>query len=684
MRQRLVAFLLLVLVLLMTLCAAVFLFAELSFPSGPPDLEMTYNLQIQPAPLEIGSFDVMGVHISRAEAQELLQSPAGQLYLSRTNGAIEITEELIELGRETFYLQTFGNEVFLTDVVGVMDGPINLWTFTRAILGLRGGATTNLRIPVDDDIVMGGRTFPAGSHLDTGLDVPAGWLLPIGMRLTISQGNLRVGVTCAMCHVSLDPESGLLIEGATNTDIDTGLILAMASNSAAMFRHTDVDPRGIEPGQFTYVDGDGQVRALPDPSALEAAVDEAFLGWSPGTFDATADLVSNPTFIQSSFTFGQWPYGWNGFGSVGWFQGLTTLNNNVHAVSADNTTDAALIARTLEIDEETYLALLLQNASSADWRLPQNSRPSEFFKGRTPTPHHPGIIEVVVLPGYPNTSYFAPFGLVASSFGLPVAEELNAMSAYQNRLAPPTSPFLQDLGVLQRGAQVFEEAGCAECHAGRHFSNNSVIPVSEIGTQPARALGLEGLDQNFQESLVYPPDMLAPVMPGSSTLVIPMDVTPQEIRDLAYAVDGEGGYKVVTLIGIYLQAPYLHDAGVAASAEALRMENGRFVIADDSQIGLAGTLMRGILPDPEASLRMLLDRQLREAMIQANRAHPDLQRHNVDGTGHEFWVDEEAGFSGEQQSDLIWFLLSLDDDPPVLPESSTGRGAGASEPAIAP
>ncbi|MCV3212295.1 hypothetical protein OGM63_01915 [Plectonema radiosum NIES-515] len=49
----------------------------------------------------------------------------------------------------------------------------------------------------------------------------------------------------------------------------------------------------------------------------------------------------------------------------------------------------------------------------------------------------------------------------------------------------------------------------------------------------------------------------------------------------------------------------------------------------------------------------------------ANKLNPALspERSNLDGTGHEFYVDNQAGFSPQQQTDLINFLLALDDDP---------------------
>lgn len=86
---------------------------------------------------------------------------------------------------------------------------------------------------------------------------------------------------------------------------------------------------------------------------------------------------------------------------------------------------------------------------------------------------------------------------------------------------------------------------------------------------------------------------------------------------------------------------------------------------------MIGTLMRGIKPDPKASLWLLLDRQLCEPMVAANQANPDLQRANVDGSGHAYWVDRETGFTTQAQTDLIEFLLSIDDNPEVLPDSSS-------------
>jgi hypothetical protein len=115
---------------------------------------------------------------------------------------------------------------------------------------------------------------------------------------------------------------------------------------------------------------------------------------------------------------------------------------------------------------------------------------------------------------------------------------------------------------------------------------------------------------------------------------------------------------------VYLSAPYLHDGGVSVRAGSLMVNpNGSFVVVDPEGLGLAGTLSAGLNADAASSLRALIDRGLRLQVIAANRSVPGLVRSNLDGTGHEFYVDPAAGFTYAQQADLVNFLLSLDDDP---------------------
>jgi hypothetical protein len=99
---------------------------ELSLPTRTPLLSNTFTPFTQATSQKIGSYDVLGRSVDRRTAERLLQTEASQAELASENGAVAITEDLITLGRDAFYRETFGNEYFFTDVLGAIDGPINL------------------------------------------------------------------------------------------------------------------------------------------------------------------------------------------------------------------------------------------------------------------------------------------------------------------------------------------------------------------------------------------------------------------------------------------------------------------------------------------------------------------------------------------------------------------------------
>lgn len=642
---------------------------ELSLPRGGPSFSKTLTPMTTPAPAGLGSYDVLGVVVDRPEAEQLLQTPEGQQQLSRENGAVEITQDLIDLGRKAFYTETFGNEYFFTDVMGAIDGGINLVNLSRAIVALGGKPTTNLQVRLDHDYIVGGRNFPKGTLLSTGLDVPPGSLIPLGVKIHKAGGKIQMGITCAACHSAVDQRSGRIIEGAPNVDLDSGLLLAFATNSAAMFRQTGVNPLKLPQGEQTYINANGNSAKLVDAKAFEDAVDADFLAWSPGNFDSSPDNVNNPAQNPSSYTYEAYPYGWSGFSSIGWFHGLTTLNNNVHATNSDPSTGADASLPLLGIDKETYLGAMLQNAAHPKFRLPEGAKPSEFFDQIDPTPGQPGMNQVIRMPGYPKGSLFAIDGLLASSPGLPVGEQLNGMSAYQNTLAPPPHESDAEIDTLKRGAKVFTEAGCIKCHSGRYFNNHRVIGEIEIKGQPSRAKALAKIPGIFTQPKTYPPSLSVPLPADPPVLEVPTDIMPRADRQLAFAQNNPaGGYKVQNLIGLYLSVPYLHDGGVAAAAEAIAPDpSGWYQVVKPEEMGLAGTWMQQIEPDPEASLRVLVDRNLRKAAVEANRESPELQAIHSDGSGHNYWVDCKAGFTPEDQTAIVQFLMAIDDDPAVLP-----------------
>jgi hypothetical protein len=120
------------------------------------------------------------------------------------------------------------------------------------------------------------------------------------------------------------------------------------------------------------------------------------------------------------------------------------------------------------------------------------------------------------------------------------------------------------------------------------------------------------------------------------------------------------------LLGLWWSAPYLHDSSIAVGVDA------------ETELGIPGTLRRGRDVDPVNSLRALLDRGLRSRVIEANQSDAAMQKAKVLGIGHEHWVDEQAGYSLEDQSALIDYLFSLEfrADPESQPIISLKARAG--------
>jgi hypothetical protein len=599
------------------------------------------------------AYDLWGRTFTAEQASSLQQTAEGRAQLSPQNGAVKVDEALLRLGRRAFYKETFGNEIFLTDVMGILDGPLWVTKVAQAVLALRGGASTNLRVEVPETVRIGNRTFEKGSFFDTGLDVPAGALTPLGLSISVSHWRIRAGITCALCHATVDPESGKVVEGAPNRDLNAGLMLALATNSAAYFMHTDVFPvRDIplDPA-CSVTSSKGEKQVLPQPKALETAVDTELPMWPRGNFDSLTDMQADPTQNPVSFTWGNHPYGWSGNFLAGPFRGLTSQNNNVHALNSDSLLLADSSPTLFGMDKEVFLAIVLQNAANKRYRFraADRKKPSEFLATLTRTSGGPGLNEVVLPPTYPKGTLLSPDGTMTSSPGYEFWQQNNAMAAWQDTIVPPRAPIQAEAPVRVLGRQVFERAGCPRCHSGPFLTNNRVVPAFEIGANPARALALQKTEKILVDPVIYGFDTPVPVPRDAKKVKVPVDQLDRQQIALAWAHrNSGGGYKVPALVGLYWSAPYLHDGGVAVGASA------------ESDLGIPGTLEQNKLPDPANSLRALLDRDLRARVIASNGASATLRRMNVQGTGHNFWADTQAGFTEEQQRALILYLLTFD------------------------
>ena len=361
---------------------------------------------------------------------------------------------------------------------------------------------------------------------------------------------------------------------------------------------------------------------------------------------------------------------------------MSSINNGVHSSEINLLAAAQRSAETLGLDREVYLGTVLQNAADPKIRLPDGApvKPSDWLRKVAPDPVKAELEDQIAAPGlgsYPDLklSLFTYNGLVFSpnTFKLDIASgpflfAANAMSAWQNSLVPPPNQTPQNQQALQsgsvdRGAQIFEQAQCLTCHKAPYFTDNKTHPIAEIKTNRARAESRLAQNDLLVPPKIYTLNTLVPISSNAEVIDVPTEGISDTPTTLPKGLLPDGGYKTPSLRGLYLTAPYLHDGGVAVRKGALQVGADGIEIADPTGLGLSGTLSQAIPADAADSLRALLDHNLRAQVIATNQANPALQLSNLDGTGHEFYVDSSTGFSPSQQTDLVNFLMALDDNP---------------------
>lgn len=637
--------------------------------------------------LEVGDYEWFGRYLSPGEAFFTVWRAGENPFLPsgyQRLGMVRITNSLVDRGRTIFRSEEIGDQFGLQNVLGFRSG---LFAFlpeiTSAVLALNGQPTTNLVITLKKDVTLGGQTLRKGTQVPTGFDVEAGALLPAGIRL---DGN----ITCALCHAAVDPTSGELVDGPPNGDVNAALLVAAATNSAAGFARLAVDPflPELMGGGATVLDSDGNEVELPNPDKLEAFFDALVLAVPAGNFESSPDLINNTVQIPNVFTFGLASFAWDGAFSTGPFGGATAISSAVHSSEINLVAAVQKSREALGLDPEVYLGIVLQNADDPAVRLPAGApvKPSEWLRSIRPDPSDAELEDQVLLPGtgtYPdaapsNFSYNA-LAFSEDTFALDFAAgrflfAANAMAAYQASINVPPNRSADNFtalasGAVERGAMVFAAANCQSCHPAPFYTDNRIYVVEELGgVNPARAQSRLGLQDVLVAPKLYTFDTFVPVPSGARVIDVPTEGISPTPDSLPFGLAGtpNGGYKSMTLRGLYLNAPYLHDGGVAVRADALAYdEDGAFTVVNPSGLGLTNTLALGILPDAAASLRAMVDRELRAAVVATNLADSRLVLSNLTGEGHAFWVDADAGFTARQQADLVAFLLALDDDPGV-------------------
>ncbi len=657
--------------------------AVLSTSLMPLKATLATEALLQQAPTQpIGHYDYFGELLTPQQAEQLVRQqgldPSAPDSFERV-GAVHITQQLLDAGENIFFNRKIGDTFGLQRVFGFGTGLASIQPeIDTAISQLHGQPTSNLRITLEKDLKLGSRIFPKGSEIDTGFDMERGANLPLGLT---ANGNF----TCATCHAVLN-KAGQRLKGVPNGDLGISLLIALAPNTAAGFARLNIDP--LDPkyqgNGKTIIDSHNNLVKLPDPQKFETAFDDAVLNVPFGNFESSPDGINNTIQIPNLFTFKTAPYSFSGEAAVGPFGGLSSLTNSVHSSEINLLAAFQLSEPTIGLDPEVYLGVVLQNAVDPSIRLPNGGsvKPSEWLRQVAPDPYLAENEDQIPAPGagdYPNLQpslltfnglMFSPntFAQDDPASG-PFFFADNALAVFQNSLVPPANRNRQNLlalrsGSVGRGAQIFEQANCATCHIPPFFTDNKIHPISEIGTNPARAKSHLALNDLLVPPKLYTFNTPIPAPVDAEVLDVPTEGITASPTTLPNGLLPDGGYRTTPLRGLYLSAPYLHDGGVAMRAGTLKLHNdGKFTIVDPSGLGLTGTLSISKPADSASSLRALLDRQLREQVVQANQANPALVSSNLDGTGHDFYVDAAAGFTPAQQTDLINFLLALDDDP---------------------
>ncbi len=230
------------------------------------------------------------------------------------------SQDMMREGRRTFRFDTFGDEVFWGDLLGLH----------KAIAGTALGGVANPDLGIDG--VSPKTALAVGLKVDmdalprelvralrkgkVDLDDPATTLALLRLNAVVgvtgffdSNGTLKsIGIQCALCHSTVDdafaPGIGRRLDGWANRDLDIGLIASLAPN--------------LQPV--------ADLLSLAGATVDVATVKAVLRSWGPGKFDAALLLDgkafqpggrSAATLIPPAFGLaGVNLHTWTGWGSV--------------------------------------------------------------------------------------------------------------------------------------------------------------------------------------------------------------------------------------------------------------------------------------------------------------------------------------------------------------------------------
>jgi hypothetical protein len=187
------------------------------------------------------------------------------------------TSDLTRQGRDIFRDDTFGNEKFWTDTARLHEVIEN---------GIQPLEALGLGLKVDMERL---NLLKFLLHNPFGVSGTKELLREnavVGLRAQFEGGDIkRIGITCALCHSTVDnallPGIGHRLDGSPNTDLEVGKILAkLPAFTEAQKRVLRTWPKGSYDPRFNF-DGKSTPLVLPPAHALADVVNETYTAEGP-------------------------------------------------------------------------------------------------------------------------------------------------------------------------------------------------------------------------------------------------------------------------------------------------------------------------------------------------------------------------------------------------------------------
>jgi hypothetical protein len=239
-------------------------------------------------------------------------------------------DRMLTEGRETFRFDTFGDEHFWGDALG-LHSAIAGSSCSGTGPGVSPRTALSLGLKVDA-AALGGDLIAAIQQNKVDLDSPRTTLDLLRANAVVgvkgffdTQGNLAsLGITCAFCHSTVDdavaPGIGIRLDGWPNRDLDVGKIVSIAPTLKPFADLLGVDEATVRkvltswgPGRYDAelnLDGrafrpDGKTASTLIPAAFGlAGVNlHTYTGWGSVTywnaFVANTQMMGQGTFVDS-------------------------------------------------------------------------------------------------------------------------------------------------------------------------------------------------------------------------------------------------------------------------------------------------------------------------------------------------------------------------------------------------